>query len=91
VLVMSGIVSGQQATVVYGHLRISSVSAAMGDSVHAGDMIGLLGKGYSDETDGERKHLHLSIHKGRAVNIRGYMNSKESLADWIDPMLILPP
>lgn len=89
VVVTSGFVDGEPVTVVYGHVRLSSVRAGIGDSVHTGDALAMLGKGYSAETDGERKHLHLSIHRGTGVNIRGYVSSQAELKNWIDPMQLL--
>lgn len=85
VVVTSGVFGNQPVTVVYGHLSLAGVSWQKGDSVQAGDTIGLLGKAYSDETDGERKHLHVSIHRGTAINIRGYVNSRSDLDEWVDP------
>lgn len=85
VIVVSSILDNQPVTIVYGHLRLPSIAAEAGDTIRTGATIGFLGNGYSKETDGERKHLHLSIHKGTEVNIRGYVKSKEMLNDWIDP------
>jgi murein DD-endopeptidase MepM/ murein hydrolase activator NlpD len=75
----------QAVTVVYGHLRLSSIGASVGDALQAGDTLGVLGTGYSEETDGERKHLHLGIHRGTAVDILGYVDSEQALGQWIDP------
>lgn len=75
----------QPVTVVYGHLRLSSIGASVGDTLQAGDTLGVLGTGYSEETDDERKHLHLGIHRGTAVNILGYVASEQALGQWIDP------
>jgi murein DD-endopeptidase MepM/ murein hydrolase activator NlpD len=85
VLVTDCLIDGQDVTVVYGHLRLSSIGVQVGDEVAAGDQIGLLGTGGSDETDGERKHLHLGIHLGSTVNIQGYVATKSDLSGWIDP------
>jgi hypothetical protein len=71
-------------TVVYGHLELASITAKINDALNAGDTLGILGKDKSMETDGERKHLHLSVHKGSAINIRGYVSSKNQLSEWID-------
>lgn len=71
-------------TVIYGHLKLSSISVKVGEQIAAGEKIGILGKGYSVETDGERKHLHLGIHKGSAVNILGYVQNPAELANWLD-------
>ena len=76
-------------TVVYGHLRLSSVINKIGDNVDAGDNIGLLGDDRSSETDYERKHLHISIYNDSEINIRGYVNSPEELSNWIDPCLYI--
>lgn len=78
---------GNPVTVVYGHLKLSSITAKVGDKLLAGEKLGILGKNKSAETDGERKHLHLGIHKGTSVNILGYVQNKNSLSAWIDPCL----
>ena len=76
--------NGEDITVVYGHLRLTSVSANAGDQIKAGDKLGVLGAGFSNETDGERKHLHLGIHKGTAINILGYVQNLSDLDSWAD-------
>lgn len=82
-------IDDQMATVVYGHVRLSSVKAGANEILRAGDVLGILGAGYSTETDGERKHLHLGIHKGSAVNIFGYVQNARSLSAWLDPQKVL--
>lgn len=89
VAVQSCVLDGQAVTVVYGHLNISSVATLVGQELKKGDKIGVLGKGYSSETDGERKHLHLGIHKGTGVVILGYVQKQSDLLDWIDPKSVL--
>jgi murein DD-endopeptidase MepM/ murein hydrolase activator NlpD len=74
----------QDITVVYGHLKLSGIEINVGDEVLAGQKIGILGKGYSTETDGERKHLHLGVHKGATINSRGYVATSLELENWID-------
>lgn len=76
---------GRPVTVVYGHLKLSGVDLKIGEDIKVGDEIGILGEGYSQETDGERKHLHLGFHKGMAVDIRGYVQKESELSAWIDP------
>ncbi|NTV41337.1 MAG: M23 family metallopeptidase [Candidatus Moranbacteria bacterium] len=85
VIVQACVLDSQAVTVVYGHLRISSATAKVGDQLKAGDFLGNLGKGFSNETDGERKHLHLAIHKGFGINILGYVQQKIQLSAWLDP------
>jgi len=61
--------------------------------VNQGQIIGILGQGYTEETDGARKHLHFSLIKKdvdstgspQALDIRGYVKTQEELAGWYDP------
>lgn len=87
VLVVACELDMEPVTVLYGHLALSSITVAEGDPVGSGQVIGRLGRGYSPETDGERKHLHLAIHRGSAIELRGYVSRPELLAEWIDPCL----
>ena len=89
VLVQRCTFNGQDVTVIYGHLNLASIQVAVSAVLHRGDVIGALGKGYSTETDGERKHLHLGIHKGAAVDIRGYVPRASDLMLWINPATVL--
>jgi len=75
---------GGPVTVIYGHLKLASITTAVGTVMKRGDRLGVLGKGYSSETDGERKHLHLGIHVGKSIDIRGYGQTKAALAGWLD-------
>lgn len=85
VLVQSCQLGGQDVTVIYGHVALSSVSAKVGDEIIYGENIALLGADKSKDTDGERKHLHLGIHRGKSINILGYVADEKSLSDWLDP------
>lgn len=78
-------INNQQITVVYGHLKLESISASAGDEIKIGDKLGILGKAYNAETGGERKHLHLGFHRGASINILGYVKNKSELSGWIDP------
>lgn len=89
VLVESATINNQPVTIIYGHLNIDTINKKTGDSLDAGEKIGLLGQGYTQQTDGERKHLHLGIHKGSEINILGYVQNKADLANWIDPTSVL--
>jgi murein DD-endopeptidase MepM/ murein hydrolase activator NlpD len=75
---------GQAVTVTYGHLKLTSITKRVGQAFVQGEQIGVLGKGYSTETDGERKHLHLGIHKGTAAVLHGYVATKAELGQWIN-------
>lgn len=76
-------------TIIYGHLKLDSIKAALGDDIALGEPLGMLGRAYSSETSGERKHLHLAVHKGAEVNILGYVSTQSALSGWLDPMLFL--
>lgn len=89
VLVQNCELNNQPATVIYGHLKLASIAKNAGDTLGAGDEIGILGKTYSSETDSERSHLHLGIHKGSAINILGYVQSQSELSGWIDPCILV--
>jgi peptidase M23-like protein len=86
VLVQSCSLDGQPVTIVYGHMRLSSVGHNVGDDIAVGETLGVLGTGYSAETSEERKHLHLGVHKGAAVNITGYVSSQAALGDWLNAL-----
>jgi len=79
----------ESVTVIYGHLRLASVIATLNKTLSPGQQIGFLGQGYSTETAGERKHLHLGIHKGAKVNLLGYVPNKNQLSDWLDFMTLV--
>ncbi len=83
VLVQSCTINNQAVTVIYGHVSLKSIVKNIGDSLSQGEKIGFLGQPPT-ETDGERKHLHLGIHKGTEINIKGYVQSASELSSWLD-------
>lgn len=85
VAVESCMLNEEAVTVIYGHLNLASVTPNTGDSLAAGETFAVLGADKSTETDGERKHLHLGIHRGSATNIKGYVASQGELSGWADP------
>ncbi len=89
VAVQSCQINGSDTTVLYGHLKLSSIAAKLNQQLAAGEHIGILGAGYSAETDGERKHLHLGIHKGKTITLLGYVQRPEELDKWIDALTLL--
>jgi len=70
---------------IYGHLRLKDIAVKEGERVTSGMVIGYLGNGYTNETDGERKHLHFGLSKKEEVDIRGYVADKKELDSWLDP------
>ena len=82
-------IGGEAYVAVYGHLRLTSFTAKVGDKVTAGEMLAVLGEGYSAETDGEREHLHFGMKVGGVADITGYVAKKSELNGWIDPVAFL--
>ena len=80
--------NSETVTELYGHLSPRTL-LKNGSIVRAGETVGQLGVGYSSETDGERPHLHLSIHLGAEVDLRGYVQRQEELKGWRDPVPLL--
>ena len=71
--------------VIYGHLNPDTLTKN-GAYIKMGETIGVLGQGYSQETDNERRHLHFAIYTGKDINVRGYVQSQEELKKWLDPV-----
>ncbi len=84
ILVQACELESLDVTIVYGHLKLTSIDANVGDELTAGEKFAVLGKGFSTETDGERKHLHLGMHKGSNIDIKGYVSTEAELDSWID-------
>jgi len=89
VIVQQCALDNDNVTVVYGHLRLSSISSELNQILKQGQQIGMLGQGFSAETDGEKKHLHLGIHKGQTINLLGYVETSNLLDEWIDPITLI--
>ncbi len=85
------IIDGSGVTVIYGHLHIDDLPKK--DTVlEAGQQIGILGAARSGDTDGNRKHLHLGIHRGTGTtDMRGYVASEQELSEFIDAQKFLSP
>lgn len=81
-------IEGKNYVAVYGHLDPSTLVENRA-AIKAGEWLGSLGKGYSAETDNERKHLHLSIHKGSTLTLAGYVKTESALDAWVDPLELL--
>jgi len=85
VIVQSCQLDGQNVTVLYGHLKLASITLKVGDAITAGQQLGVRGDGYSAKTDSERKHLHLSNHKGTEIVLLGYVQNEKDLSQWLNP------
>lgn len=79
----------QDVTVLYGHLNPGNLPGES-ETVRAGQTIGVLAPARSYESGMNRKHLHLGIHKGKDLDIRGYVQNEEDLEEFIDPVTVLP-
>jgi len=84
VAVQACTLAGQPITVIYGHIKLTSITATVGQQLAVGQKLGILGEGFSSETGGERKHLHLGIHRGSAINILGYVQTTAELSAWVN-------
>lgn len=89
VIIQSCIINQEDVTVLYGHIDLESVAADINDTLVQGQKIAILGDGFSEKTDNERKHLHLGIHKGIDIDYRGYVQNKADLDMWMDPAVVL--
>lgn len=89
VIILETNINNEPATILYGHINLSSVNLQVGDQIKKGQQIAVLGDQYSNETNGERKHLHFAIHKGPNIELRGYVNNQEELQNWYDPNKII--
>lgn len=84
IVVQKCLMRDESVTVVYGHIRLSSIRKSVGEKALPGEVLAILGTSGELETDGERKHLHLGIRRGNEVDIRGYVSSREALSEWVD-------
>jgi len=83
-------IANDSHTALYGHIKLSSLKVKTGATVKAGQELAYLGDGYSNETGGERKHLHFGIYNGKSVYYRGYESSEAAVQNrWIDPAAYL--
>lgn len=82
-------INKQDVTVLYGHLDPGNLPGES-ETVRAGQTIGVLAPPKSYESGMNRKHLHLGIHKGKNLDLRGYVQTEEELDAYIDPATLLP-
>lgn len=78
-------------TAVYGHIDFSSARFAVGDFVKKGEVIAFLGEDKTNETDGERQHLHFALYDDNGdvenpVHIQGYESRVADVDNWINPL-----
>lgn len=88
VVVHSCRVGGEDVTVLYGHLLISSM-IENGKDVEAGQKIAVLAPARSYDSGGNRKHLHFAVHRGTELQMLGYVQNESDLDTYIDPKTVL--
>lgn len=81
-------VENEDVTVLYGHVDTQGL---IGEGIVAqgGDQIAVLAPPYSFWSGGNRKHLHLGVHRGEAIDMRGYVQGEHELTEFIDPRALL--
>lgn len=82
------VIDDEEVTVTYGHLMLDTLPA-VSDTLTAGKKIALLAPEKSRDSDDNRKHLHIGIHKGPDLVYLGYVQTKEELSDFRDVQKVL--
>ncbi len=78
-------ITGQTYTVYYGHIDLTKVNVKNGSTLKKGQKIAELAPACSSKNGNTRKHLHFGVHKGSAIDVKGYATDKAQLSNWIDP------
>jgi hypothetical protein len=78
-------IGDEQIHALYGHLDLGSSALAVGDLVQVGQFLANLGEHESEETDGERKHLHFALYSGEGLRLHGYVDTATDVHDWLNP------
>ena len=89
VVVIKHNIENKDYLVIYGHLNPDSLPIVNGQ-IQKKEQIGILGKNKTNETDGERKHLHFAIYTKDDLNLRGYVQTQDELKNWVDPLQFYP-
>ncbi|MBI4407007.1 MAG: M23 family metallopeptidase [Candidatus Kerfeldbacteria bacterium] len=91
VLIEQAADTDQAQVSLYGHLDPTNVQVTPGQSVLAGDQIGVLGN--SSNNGGWTTHLHFGIHKSPYTGdwvYYGHVYDPETAADWYNPEKYIP-
>lgn len=84
-IVIQHTLGGRIVTANYGHINLATATVKQGDIVTPDEVIADLGDQCAPSSGGERKHLHFALHKGDAIDVRGYVVTRSALSAWIDP------
>ncbi len=82
VITQSCMMGDERIFVLYGHIAVHDTIISAGETVRSGQRISVLGDHLSQETDGERKHLHLGI--SLSDDLRGYVSERSALGQWLN-------
>ncbi len=86
IMIVEHTIGSETVSAVYGHVRLSSIKKAVGDVVASAEQMAVLGRGGTEETDGERQHLHFGLLPGRSTNLQGYASRERGLTAWLNPL-----
>lgn len=70
-------INREAVTVLYGHLTIVDLSKESAKTL-TGNVAATLAPARSHDSDGTRKHLHLSIHRGTSAGTRLRANGRSA-------------
>jgi murein DD-endopeptidase MepM/ murein hydrolase activator NlpD len=88
VVIIEHQINGEGIRTIYGHLDLESIDMVLGDEIGRGEVFARLGDHESEETDGERKHLHFAMYSGEDIRLDGYVRSEEEVLDWMNPQAV---
>ncbi len=85
VIILQHELEDESIQTLYGHVDLDSTTLKTGDRVEKGQFLVNLGADKSNETDGERQHLHFAVYPGTETRLQGYVNTPAELSAWINP------
>ncbi|MBI4032246.1 M23 family metallopeptidase [Candidatus Berkelbacteria bacterium] len=87
VVVVTHAIDDRERSTIYGHLD-PAILPTVGATITRGQELGRLGDGRTDETDGERKHLHFAVRVDTGLVLLGYVQRESDLSGWLDPLIL---
>ena len=88
VIMVTHTIDGKELNAIYGHIDSSSTGLVVGEEVEKGQFLAGLGAHESEQTDGERKHLHFALYDPMIFSntpINGYETREDRINLWINP------
>lgn len=74
----------ETVSALYGHLNLAQ-APGVGARVRRGQPLATLGDHESEETDGERKHLHFQLWARPGIQLAGYTATRAGLSAYLNP------